>query len=319
MENGTGSRTRAGRASGRDTVRGRFGSYEFQKKGVSRFDLRDPYHLAIALSWPQFLAAFGAAYLLVNCVFATLFWLSPGSVANVRPNSFRDCFFFSIETLATVGYGNMYPATLYGYVVMAGEIVCGLGFTAILTGLTFVRFSRPRLKLIFAENAVVAMHRGKPTLMLRVGNGRPASLLDATARLNVLLTETTDKGQPFRRARELRLERAHLPVFPLTWTLMHVLDERSPLYGYDADRVKATRAQVFVIVEARDPTLATSVHDSRDYAPDAIRFGLRYADAISTAEDGSVIADMTRIGALEPDGGGDYLEQGWSEQEDALE
>lgn len=320
MENGSEPRTRVGRPSERKVLRGRIGSYEFQKKGVSRFGLTDPYHLAIALSWPHFLAVFLAAYLLVNCVFATLFWLVPGSVANVRPNSFQDCFFFSIETLATVGYGNMYPANLYGYVVMAGEIICGLGFTAILTGLTFVRFSRPRLRLIFAQTAVVAMHRGKPTLMVRIANGHPAALLDATAKLNVLLTETTPQGRPFRRARELRLQRAHLPVFPLTWTLMHVLDERSPLHGYDADRVKADRAQLFVIVEARDPTLSTTVHDSRDYPPEDIRFGQRYADAISTAEDGTtIIADMTRIGAVEPDLGGDWLEQGWSEQEDVLE
>jgi inward rectifier potassium channel len=120
----------------------RFGAYEFKKKGVSRFDLRDPYHLAIALTWPQFLAALFALYLFVNTVFATLFWLVPGSVANARSGRFTDVLFFSIETLATVGYGDMYPATLYGHVVASSEILCGLAFTAILTGLTFVRFSR---------------------------------------------------------------------------------------------------------------------------------------------------------------------------------
>ena len=139
----------------------RLGSYEFKKKGVSRFDLRDPYHLAVAQTWPQFLAALLALYLSVNVVFATLFWLVPGSVANARPDSFSDAFFFSIETLATVGYGKMYPVTLHGHMVASIEIVCGLAFTAVLTGLTFVRFSRPRAKLIFAANPVVAMHGTK--------------------------------------------------------------------------------------------------------------------------------------------------------------
>ena len=133
----------------------RLGSFEFKKKGVSRFDLRDPYHLAVALTWPQFLAALLALYLSVNVVFATLFWLVPGSVANARPDSFSDAFFFSIETLATVGYGKMYPVTLHGHMVASIEIVCGLAFTAILTGLTFVRFLRPRAKLVFAANRVV--------------------------------------------------------------------------------------------------------------------------------------------------------------------
>ena len=111
-------------------ARVRLGSFEFEKKGVSRFDMRDPYRLAVTLTWPQFLAALLALYLAVNVVFATLFWLVPGSVANARPHSFADAYFFSIETAATVGYGEMYPATAYGRVVAATEIPCGLAFTA---------------------------------------------------------------------------------------------------------------------------------------------------------------------------------------------
>jgi len=213
-----------------NAVRVRLGSYEF-KKGVSRFDLRDPYHLAVALTWPQFLAAMFALYLTMNAVFATLFWLAPGSVANARTGSFADVFFFSIETLATVDYDEMYPATAYGRVVAASEIVCGFAFTAILTGLTFVRFSRPRAKMVFAANPVVAMHNDEPTLMVRIGNGRAAMLTDAKAKLNVLLCETTAVGKLVRRRHELRLERAHIPVFSLSWTLMHVLDEHRPVHG----------------------------------------------------------------------------------------
>ena len=296
-------------------ARVRLGSYEFRKKGISRFDLRDPYHLAVALTWPQFFAALLALYLSVNFVFAALYWAVPGSVANVRPHSLADNLFFSIETLATVGYGEMYPATMYGRVVAATEIVCGLAFTAILTGLTFVRFSRPRAKLIFAANPVVTMHNGKPTLMVRIGNGRAAVLADARAQLNVLLSETTAEGKLFHRAQELRLERAHLPIFPLFWTLMHVLDEHSPMHGYDAARAIEADAQVFVTVEARDPTLTTTVHDIRNYAAEDIRFGLRYTDALTTAEDGTPVLDLTKIGEMEPDVG-DRREQGWAEQEE---
>ena len=299
-------------------ARVRLGAYEFRKKGISRFDLRDPYHLAVALTWPQFLAALLTLYLSVNLVFATLFWLVPASVANARPDSFADAFFFSIETLATVGYSEMYPATLYGHVVAATEIICGLAFTAILTGLTFVRFSRPRAKLVFAANPVVAMHNGKPTLMVRVGNGRAGVLADAAAKLNVLLSATTAEGKLFRRAQELRLERAHIPLFPLSWTLMHVLDERSPLHGYDTARAIEADARVFVTLEARDPTLATSVHEIRTYVPEDIRFGMRYTDAVTIAEDGTPIADLRRIGALEPDVG-DRQEPGWTEREEEQE
>jgi inward rectifier potassium channel len=209
----------------------------------------------------------------------------------------------------------MYPATLYGRVVAAMAIPCGLAFTAILTGLTFVRFSRPRARLIFAANPVVAMHNGQPTLMVRIGNGHAAVLTDGAAKLNIFFFDTTAEGKPFRRAQELRLERAHIPVFTILWTLMHVLDERSPLHGYDAARATEADARVFVTLEARDPTLATVVHDVRYYAPQDIRFGMRYADAMSMARDGTRVADLTRIGALEPDVG-DREEWGWTEREE---
>jgi len=304
-----------GREPGEKVARVRLGSYEFRKRGVSRFDLRDPYHLAVTLTWPQFLAALFVLYLSVNIVFATLFWLVPGSVANARLGSFADAFFFSIETLATVGYGEMYPATGYGRLVAGGEIVCGLAFTAILTGLTFVRFSRPRAKFIFAANPVVAMHKGEPTLMVRIGNGRATGLADARAQLNVLLNETAEDGNVLHRVQELRLERAHIPIFPLFWTLMHVLDERSPLHGYDAARAIKASAQVFVLLEAHDPTVATTVHEIRNYAAQDIRFGMRYQDAVTTAADGTPVLDLTKIGALEPDVG-DRPEQGWTEREE---
>ena len=202
--------------------------------------------------------------------------------------------------------------------IVAIEIVCGLGFTAILTGLTFVRFSRPRAKFVFASHPVVATHNGKPTLMLRIRNGRAYVLLDAVSKLNVLLSVRTEEGKLFRHAQELRLERAHLPIFPLMWTLMHVMDERSPLYGYDAAQVVAARAQVFMTLEASDPTLATSVHEIRNYAPENIRFGMRYVDAVTTEEDGTLVADLTKIGEMEPDLG-EHQEQGWREWEDVAE
>ena len=299
-------------------ARMRLGSFEFRTKGISRFDLRDPYHLAVTLTWPQFLAALLTLYLSVNLIFGFLYWAVPGSVANARPHSFADNLFFSIETLSTAGYGEMYPATHYGRLVAATEIVCGLAFTAILTGLTFVRFSRPRAKFVFAANPVVAIHNGKPTLMVRIGNGRPAVLADAAAKLNILLLETTAEGKQFRHAHELRLQRAHLPVFPLDWTLMHVLDERSPIHGYDRVRAIGADARVFVTLEARDPTLATLVHDIRSYAPEDIRFGMRYAEVITMAEGGTPVADLARIGELEPDVG-DRPGSGWSEREGELE
>jgi inward rectifier potassium channel len=152
-------------------------------------------------------------------------------------------------------------------------------------------------------------------IAVRIGNGRATGLADARAQLNVLLTETTADGNVLHRAQELRLERAHIPIFPL---FMHVLDERSPLHGYDAARAIKASAQMFVLLEARDPTLVTTVHDIRNYAPKDIRFGMRYQDAVTTAADGTPVLDLTRIGALEPDVG-DRPKQGRTEREEQRE
>jgi inward rectifier potassium channel len=151
--------------------------------------------------------------------------------------------------------------------------------------------------------------------MVRIGNGRPGVLADAAAKLNVLLSETSAEGKLFHRAQELRLERAHIPIFPLFWTQMHVLDARSPLHGYDMARAIEADARVFVLFEACDPTLATMVHEIRTYAAEDIRFGMRYTDAVTPAEDGTPVLELTRIGALEPDIG-DRQEQGWTEREE---
>jgi inward rectifier potassium channel len=300
----------------RKAARFKVGSFEFETKGISQFDLRDPYHLAIALSWPQIFLALLGLYLAVNLIFAALFWLVPGSVAHAQPGSFGDVLFFSMETLSTIGYGDMYPVTLYGRVVVGVEMVCGLAFTAIVTGLAFVRFSRPRAKFLFAANPVVARYKGVPTLMVRVANGRAALLTDVVAKLTVLVSVRTPEGKLFRQAYVLRLERAGIPAMPQSWTIMHALDERSPLRLYDAARAHETDLHVFVVIEGRDPALSATVQQIRNYGPADLRFGMRYADAVSSAEDGLLALDLAKIGALEPDVGPERREQGWGEHDD---
>ena len=164
------------------------GGYAITMQGVADFDLRDTYHLIIAISWPRFLLVVVCAHLAINIGFALLFMARPDSIANMPPGSFADAFFFSVETSATVGYGDMHPVTFYGHAVCTAEIFVGIAFTALATGLLFVRFSRPKARIRFAENAVVASHAGQPTLMIRLANGRRGLLYDATAHLALLLS-----------------------------------------------------------------------------------------------------------------------------------
>ena len=285
----------------RNGMKLRSDAYELGKQGAIRFDWRDPYHVAVGLSWPRFLVAMIGLELALNGAFAVLYWAVPGCLANAGPGSFADAFFFSLETLATVGYGVMAPVTLYGHAVASGEILTGMMFTALATGLTFVRFSRPRAKILYADQAVVTRHNGRRTLMLRIANGRESLLVDGAARLYALIAERTAEGQYYRRIHELLLVRPRIPVFGLTWTLMHALDAASPLDGYDAARMTDEEVRLFLVVTARDPTLAAEVHDIHDYGPADVIFGMRYAEAVTVDASGRPVADLRLVGALEPE------------------
>src|ERR1700724_3417159 len=174
----------------------------------------------------------------------------------------------------------MAPATLYGHVISAIETVCGMVFTAIMTGLLFVRFSKPRPKILFADQAVVTSHNCSPTLMVRVANGRMTLLTNATVRMGVLLFEESAEGHSLRRLHDLPLSNTSLPLFALTWTVMHEIDEESPLAGHDAERLEEGDARLFLSIEAGDHAIGALVHDMRIYTAAEVLFGMHYAEAV---------------------------------------
>jgi inward rectifier potassium channel len=278
------------------------GLLDVTKVGVSRFEWGDPYHMALTASWPSFAVAVLSLYAAINVLFATLYAAVPGSIGNARPGSVLDGFFFSMETLATVGYGQMYPATTYGHIVSVAEIMSGMAFTAITTGLIFVRFSRPRAKILYADHIVITPYNGLPTLMLRIANGRMSMLTNLNVRISALIAERSSEGHSMRRINELELVRANVPMFALTMTIMHRIDETSPLYGHTAQSLADGNVRLFVSVEAQDTAISATVNDFRDYHADHIRFGMKYADAVQVDPDGRTLADLTRISLIEPDG-----------------
>jgi inward rectifier potassium channel len=279
----------------------RIGAFDIFTTGASRFDLRDPYHFIATMSWPMFFLCLVVSELLINSGFALLYIAVPGSIANVPGRSFVDAFFFSIETLATVGYGTMVPATRYGHVISAIEIICGIVYTAVVTGVIFIRFSKPKAKIVYAERPVVANHNGVPTLMIRIANGRTHMLTEASVRLSALMMESTPEGQIFRRMQGLDLALSHIPLFALTWTLMHKVDGKSPLHGRSAEALHRDGVRLMLSIEARDPALSVQVHDLKSYPAETIAFGMRYSDAVSWDEHGRTSADIRRISVIEPD------------------
>jgi inward rectifier potassium channel len=289
----------------RRKIKVRHDQFGLAKMGAKRFDFHDPYYLAVSLRWPIFVLAVVTVWVTINLIFAALYVLEPGGVTNTRPGSFSDVFFFSIETMATVGYGVMAPSTLYAHTVSAVEIVTGMAFTAIVTGLLFVRFSRPRARVMFASDAVITPYNHYPTLMVRVANARLTPMTGATAQLHVLLGERTSEGHFYRRITELPLLLSELPLFVMPWTVMHRIDETSPLKDVTPDKIATRDFRLFVTIEAHDPVLATHIHDIKDYDPAHVRWGMHYADAVILEDDGRVTADLSRISLLEADGAQD--------------
>ena len=273
----------------------------FIRKGIARIDLHDPYYFAVSLDWKHFALLFLAAELALNLTFAILYALQPGAIANQPHPGLLSAFFFSLETLATVGYGEMYPGTTYGHVISSIEIVVGTVFTAIMTGLLFIRFSKPKAKILYADHPVVAQHNGKPTLMVRIANGRNAVLSNAELSLHMLVRTTSEEGVAHAYVVELPLLRDRVPAFAILFTMMHVIDEASPFHGYHAGHTDLTALRLFLNLRAHDPAIGQMVADARSYSGPDIRFGMRYVDAVLRDENDRVIADYSRLGTLVAD------------------
>jgi inward rectifier potassium channel len=262
--------------------------------------LLDPYHLVLTLSWPRFFGALVFAFIVVNLFFGTLYCLLPGSVINARPGEFFDYFFFSIETLATVGYGNMSPGSFAGHLLASIEILAGMVGVALITGVVFVRFSKPTARILFSNDAVIRDFDGSRALMLRIANERYNRIVEAGATLSLVRTEITAEGESFVRIHDLRLMRERTPVFALTWLLVHLIDEQSPLHGLDATQLAAGRTRILVSITGHDETMAASVHAGRDYETEDLKFDCRFADILRVTPDGERVVDLTRFHDTEP-------------------
>ncbi len=271
-----------------------------QGQGVRRAGLRVPwwsdlYHRALTLPWWQFLGLGCAIYLGVNLIFALLYLGQPGAISGARPRSFLDAFFFSVQTIATIGYGQMSPATVYANVLVTIETMAGLVFLALSTGVVFARISRPTARVVFGRAATVAPYDGVPTLSFRIGNERRSQILEADVTVTLLRHETTREGVQLRRFHDLALARAHTPVFALTFTVMHPIGPDSPLHGATAESLLTEDAELLISVTGLEETTSQTVHARHSYLPDEILFGRRFADIFTTDPDGTRVIDYARF------------------------
>jgi len=278
----------------------RAGRTEFLKINAASRGWRDSYHWVLSLSWPRFALFLFASYLLINLIFATLYVLGRNCIADLTPGSYPAAFFFSVEPLATVGYGHNFPATLYGHIIVTIEIFLGMIWLAVITGLIFVRFARPTARILFSNCLVIGLHDGRLSLMFRVANLRHTSMAEAEFRLLYSRDEWVVEGEEIRRFYELNVYPKRMVNFPAALTIRHTIDENSPLYGITPERLEKEDAFFVASTVAFELVMAASVQSQQDYAVEDIHFGERFVDVYEELEDGRLTVDYGRLHDTEP-------------------
>ncbi|HEY1493954.1 MAG TPA: ion channel [Candidatus Solibacter sp.] len=276
------------------------GSFNVRRRGGNWHDIHPYLHL-INMGWPQFLAWLITGYLVTNTIFAAIYYeLGPGELGSspgMTLSRYLDCFFFSAHTLTTVGYGSIAPIGLGANIVASIESMVGVLLFAVATGLLFGRVSRPSAKIGYSENVLIAPYQDVTSLQFRVVNRRANNLMEIEARV-LLMTVDTVNGQMQRTYKQLKLEREQLTFIPLTWTVVHPIDNESPLWGVSAADFERRQIEIMVLIKAYDDTFSHTVFSRFSYRYDEVIWNRRFAPAFSVDQEGELVLDLQKVGQL---------------------
>jgi inward rectifier potassium channel len=290
----------ASAAKSTNVRRVKVGQREILTEGLRRVVFQDLFYYFMTITWPQLFATFAGFFLAFDALFGCAYYFVPGCIANLNPPGFAGAFFFSVETLATVGYGDMHPQTVYGHSVAMIEIFVGLMSLALITGLMFARFSRPRARFLFSKSMVVRPINGQRTLILRAANLRLNVIQDASASLYMMRNEVTQEGFRIRRVLDLPLLRSTQPSFSLGWTIMHVLDESSPLACETPQSLRESDAAFVLNMSGVDESTGQMLTAHAEYANSAVHWNATFRDVLMEDEDGALHLDYANFDEVEP-------------------
>jgi inward rectifier potassium channel len=268
--------------------------------GRQRWGIRDAYHFFLGAPWWVDVSLIASIFVGANLCFACAYALL-GGVANARPGSFEDAFFFSVQTMGTIGYGEMYPVSRAANLLVTCEALFSLVLTALATGLVFAKFSAVRPRVVFSRRAVITKVDGVPTLIVRIGNERGNYIAEVEVRMALMRTERTLEGRTLYRVRDLVLVRSRGPAFSRGMTAMHTIDEASPLMGATPDSLRISDAELIVTLMGIDGTTGQYVHARCSYLDDEVLFGHHFSDMVTELPDGRIRIDLRKFNEIEPD------------------
>ena len=254
----------------------------------------DLYHFLVTSSWPALIGLIAAAFTVVNLLFALGYYFDQG-IENARSGKFADMFFFSVQTMATIGYGKMEPVTLFSNILVSIEALTGLLALALITGLVFAKFSRPTARVRFSRYVVIGPRDGVHSLMIRAANLRANRIVEADMHVVLARQEIAAEGDTIRRLYDLTLTRSRSAMFALSWTAVHQIVEGSPLFGQTRESMANCAAEIIVSIIGLDETFSQTVHARHTYELDEIVWDARFADVLVLHPDGSRSVDYTRF------------------------
>ena len=288
----------------RERLLNRDGSFNVERTGLKLTSLLNPYHLLLTMSWRMFIAQTLLIYFLSNIVFGG-FYAILGASALVDTSStpteslFLRGFFFSVQTFATIGYGTIHPVGILPNLIVTIESYYSMILTALVTGIVFARFARPTARILFSQTAVIAPYQDKQAFMIRLVNSRNNQMIEVEARI-MFSRLVNENGRIVRRFDMLPLEREKVVFLPLAWTIVHPIDENSPLFGMTKEDYEKSNAEFAVLVSAMDETYAQIVHTRTSYKPDEIKCGYKFADIYNKVEAGEKISiDVRKLSEIE--------------------
>jgi inward rectifier potassium channel len=288
----------------RQRLLNRDGSFNVMRAGLGFLASLSPYHALLTMSWLRFFSLTALFYFGANLFFAVAYLLCGPGALSAPPNSgihshFLQAFFFSIHTLATIGYGTISPIGIPANVIVSIESFIGLFGLALCTSLLFARFSRPTAKILFSDRAVITPYRGVTAFEFRIANARRNQIVELEAKALFARFEEVD-GRPLRRFYPLKLERDRVVFFPLSWTIVHPIDETSPLYGMSAEDLRKTRGEFLVLLTGFDETFSQTVNARSSYMVEEVAWNARFADIFKRpADDGLLTIDVRQLHSIE--------------------